>query len=42
MKIGGVKREYENYTKTHRYMNLEDGYVHTFLEPGEATILTLR
>jgi len=42
MKIGGVKREYENYTKTHRYMNLEDGYVHAFLEPGEATILTLR
>jgi len=31
-----------NYAKTQQYMNLEDGYVHVFLEPGEATVLTVR
>lgn len=42
MRVGGVRREYVNYAKTQQYMNLEDGYVHVFLEPGEATVLTVR
>lgn len=42
MRVGGVRREYVNYVKTQQYMNLEDGYVHVFLEPGEATVLTVR
>jgi hypothetical protein len=42
LKIGGVKREYEDYRKTNRYLNMDNGYIHIFLEPGEATILTIR